>query len=319
MLGSGILDFAIGLVFTFLAMSLAAGAATEAFASFLKTRSTTLLQGVKDLLNDQEFEGLAARLYQHGLINPRGDGTADNRKNDPAYIDPNQFAAALLDIVKGLPNTAPPADSPAQPPAADPAGPAAVTALNARIANAPGDASGQIRKMLYGIVARAQGDEARIRTELSSWFNNSMDRVSGVYKRWSQLYAFGFALLIAIALNVSTIDIAQRLWKQPPDTRLMAATNLDATTFNDKLTMLETLPLGWTPQLLPQIAEGASVGGVVLAWAIWLGLHLVGWVITAFATLFGAPFWFDTLQQIVRLKGSGPSPAEKGTSAAAGK
>lgn len=38
---------------------------------------------------------------------------------------------------------------------------------------------------------------------------------------------------------------------------------------------------------------------------------VAGWLITAVATLFGAPFWFDALQQVVRLKGSGPSPAEK--------
>jgi hypothetical protein len=38
---------------------------------------------------------------------------------------------------------------------------------------------------------------------------------------------------------------------------------------------------------------------------------IVGWVITAFSTLFGAPFWFDLLQTVVRLKGSGPSPEEK--------
>jgi hypothetical protein len=37
----------------------------------------------------------------------------------------------------------------------------------------------------------------------------------------------------------------------------------------------------------------------------------VGWLITAVATLFGAPFWFDALERVVRLKGSGPSPAEK--------
>ncbi len=45
----------------------------------------------------------------------------------------------------------------------------------------------------------------------------------------------------------------------------------------------------------------------------------LGWVITALATLFGAPFWFDTLQGITRLKGAGPSPAEQasGRSAAA--
>jgi hypothetical protein len=38
---------------------------------------------------------------------------------------------------------------------------------------------------------------------------------------------------------------------------------------------------------------------------------LIGWIITAFAALFGAPFWFDTLQSLIRLKGAGPSPAEK--------
>jgi hypothetical protein len=37
----------------------------------------------------------------------------------------------------------------------------------------------------------------------------------------------------------------------------------------------------------------------------------LGWLVTAFATLFGAPFWFDTLQGFVRLKGAGPSPQEK--------
>jgi len=37
--------------------------------------------------------------------------------------------------------------------------------------------------MLYGIVERADGDEVRIRAALSTWFDNAMDRVSGVYKR----------------------------------------------------------------------------------------------------------------------------------------
>jgi hypothetical protein len=51
---------------------------------------------------------------------------------------------------------------------------------------------------------------------------------------------------------------------------------------------------------------------------IQIGLEiLAGWFLTAVATLFGAPFWFDMLQQFVRLKGSGPSPAEKQSGAGA--
>jgi hypothetical protein len=51
--------------------------------------------------------------------------------------------------------------------------------------------------------------------------------------------------------------------------------------------------------------------------AAWL--MLAGWLLSGLSALFEAPFWFDTLQQVARLKGSGPSPAEKksGDSAAA--
>jgi len=48
-----------------------------------------------------------------------------------------------------------------------------------------------------------------------------------------------------------------------------------------------------------------------------LGIAALGWLVTAVATLFGAPFWFDALQKITRLKGSGPSPAEKKENVAA--
>jgi hypothetical protein len=31
-----------------------------------------------------------------------------------------------------------------------------------------------------------------------------------------------------------------------------------------------------------------------------------GWILTILATLFGAPFWFDTLQRFVQIRGTGP-------------
>jgi len=44
---SGIIDVAIGLTLSFLAVSLAASAITEAISSALKWREKTLLEGVK--------------------------------------------------------------------------------------------------------------------------------------------------------------------------------------------------------------------------------------------------------------------------------
>ncbi len=75
-----------------------------------------------------------------------------------------------------------------------------------------------------------------------------------------------------------------------------------------------TLPFGWfdSSYLYQKDQKGHTTfifGQVCLA--------VLGWIITALASLFGAPFWFDTLQQVIRLKGSGPSPAEKTNNTAA--
>ena len=64
MFNSTVLDVAIGLIFTFLAISLAVSAIVEAMASAMKWRSSTLLLGIKDLLNDQKFSGLALATFR---------------------------------------------------------------------------------------------------------------------------------------------------------------------------------------------------------------------------------------------------------------
>ena len=64
------------------------------------------------------------------------------------------------------------------------------------------------------------------------------------------------------------------------------------------------LPLGWTGWPIGQYVSNK------LPLLGWLSA-IVGWLITALATLFGAPFWFDLLRRVVRLKGSGPAPGEK--------
>lgn len=61
MFNSTVLDVAIGLIFTFLAISLAVSALVEAVASAMKWRSSTLLSGIKDLLNDPNFRVFGAR------------------------------------------------------------------------------------------------------------------------------------------------------------------------------------------------------------------------------------------------------------------
>src|SRR5215469_8964591 len=137
MFNSTVLDVAVGLIFTFLSLSLAVSTIVEAVASMMNWRARTLLQGVKDLLNDQEFTGLAREIYNHALVNPRDDGkaaTEQDLKRKPAYILPEQFADALIDVTK-IAGAAP-------------------EAISSRVANIRNE---QLRLLMQGIVVRTSG------------------------------------------------------------------------------------------------------------------------------------------------------------------
>jgi hypothetical protein len=299
-----VLDTAIGLVFTFLAVSLAAGALTEALASMFKWRSTTLLAGVKALLNDKDFTGLALAVYNHALVSPRSDGSTPaggKPKFPPAYIDSRHFAAALTDVL-------------------DISGRADGAVENA-VKRVRDSGNTQIADLLQGIYHRADNDLKSLETGLAQWFDNGMDRVSGAYKRRTQAVAFLIGLAIAIGLNVSAIRVALALWDQPLLARAVATTvpasGSAAPDIVEAVRDLQAmnLPIGWIPdngsagKVSRNNIFSISPPGLGEDPGWWL-TTILGWLITAGATLFGAPFWYDTLQHFVRLKGSGPSPQE---------
>ncbi|HVN89326.1 MAG TPA: hypothetical protein VMT61_05900 [Candidatus Binataceae bacterium] len=282
MFNSSVLDIAVGLIFTFLAVSLVVSVAVEALAAMLKWRSTTLLEGIKSLVNDPDLKGLALNLYNHALVSPRDGGTATKEsdlKRLPSYIDPGQFADALISVAKIAPG--------------------APDQINrAIVENIP---KGQIQEMLVGIVNTSAGDVGKIRDSITRWFDNGMDRVSGDYKRRTQAWSFGLAFLVAALFNISTVAVAKALWFQPMIARAISP----ETTFSADRAIQEIgkigLPVGWTPASFAQLWPFGSGSMEMIA----------GWLVTALAALFGAPFWFDALGQVVRLRGTGPSPDEK--------
>ena len=67
--------------------------------------------------------------------------------------------------------------------------------------------------MLLGDPAITKLDH--FRTAAEKWFDDAMDRVSGWYKRWSQWVACVLAVLVAVGLNASAVDIADQLANEP--------------------------------------------------------------------------------------------------------
>jgi len=325
MFNSAVLDLAVGLIFTFLAASLATGAIVEAIASLLMVRASTLWKGIGQLLNDPKYSALAKEIYSHAAVNPRSDGTAGSiskwsRKN-PAYIDRQLFGQAMLDILKISPEVFKAASDPNAP-----SGKPTVAALKTAVDGVLGPAPDlQLKNFFYGVIERSVGDPDKIKAELVAWFDNAMDRVSGWYKRWTQLIGFIVALIMAAGLNIDTVKVAEALWTQPklaqdliknsplgdaatPSPAGITASGESTTSKEESAVVMlrrldTTLPVGWPYGIWHNQNGKLDFSG--------FGIALVGWLITALSTLFGAPFWFDLLQTVIRLKGAGPSPKEK--------
>jgi hypothetical protein len=273
MLGSTVLEVAIGLTFCFGTVALIVTTLQEALASLFRLRANTLLAGVKSMLNDPHFDGLARAVYAHPLVNPHTDGSAMDERSlatRPSYIEPAHFAIALVDSLWKTPGD--------------------LLQLRSAIEAIPDP---QLRTAMLGMVSRAR-DLQHFQDMLASWFDNAMARMSGAYKRSQLLISLLLSLLLAILFNIDSIHLFRTLWQQPA----LAAHLKEVPTALDQATIdaLLALPIGWTR--FPPVLNAD------------FALQVVGWLLTATTTLFGAPFWFDLMQRVVRMRATGAKPEE---------
>jgi hypothetical protein len=266
MLNSTVLEVAIGLVFCYASVALIVSTINEGIASILKSRASTLLGNVKQLLNDEKFTGLAKELYNHVLVNPRGSGNAAAEKDlkaKPSYIDSAGFADAMIDVLKIVPAQAG-------------ALPATLSAIQ----------DPQIRTYLTSVYAKSAGDMDALRKQLANWFDRSMETMGGAYKRKTQLMCFVIGLALAAALNIDSVHMFRVLWDHPSLVEQLKAQSTQ--TAQQALNDLKSLPIGW---------DRPFEAGMI-----------AGWLITATSSIFGAPFWFDLLQRLTQLRGTGRKP-----------
>jgi hypothetical protein len=319
MFNSTIFDVIIGLVSVFLAISLAASAITEAISTALALRAATLLRGVKQLLNDPGLTGLAHDVYAHALVNPLGDGSTPKGakpKLTPSYIDSRHFAIALIDSVEASAATA----SKVRRSIADTLDASATLAQSIETVT-----DGQIKAALAALYRRADGKAADFQKEVARWFDAAMDRVGGDYKRSTKWITFLIGFVVAVVLNADPVHVAEVIWQRPvvsaevekivppaaPDSGHAAA---HATSFLQDIDSVGPL-LGWTTEDVDAWtgiwgnATARFSGGLDHHASRIAFLMLAGWLITAGATLFGAPFWFDIFKGIVNLRGTGQPPA----------
>jgi hypothetical protein len=285
MFGSDILEVSIGIVFVFVLVSTICSAVREAIEALLKTRASYLEFGIRQLLRDGKGQGLAKAFFEHPLISslfageyrPGGERRRWWRgRNLPSYIPSRSFALALMDVLN--------------------------TSNTAQIANP------KVRRVVELAIDSAHGNLDQARQNVEAWYDSAMDRVSGWYKRSTQWIIFAIALVIAIGANVDTLGIADYLYRHDGvRTALVNIVEANADAAPDSasqaLQQLEDLhlPIGWTSK--PQ--KAAARTGSWDRFRPW-----IGWLMTAFAAMLGAPFWFDVLNKIMVIR-STVKPHEK--------
>ena len=194
MSGYAVVDVAIGLSFVFLVISTSATAIVEAIAGILKKRASSLeswLAGnlVGDDGKPETGNAVAKRVLNHPLIHGMTKG-----KSQPSYIPAEHFIVALLEGGKR--------DAAAGEKYARMAIAGAADAKKETETLIDGLPEGPIKEVVLRLWDEAGHDVARFRRGGEAWFNQAMDRLSGAYKRWSQLILWGIGLVFAIALNV---------------------------------------------------------------------------------------------------------------------
>jgi hypothetical protein len=299
MSGYAVVDVAIGLSFVFLIISTFATAIVEAIAGILKKRASSLESWLAgNLMGDdgksEAGNAVAKRVLNHPLIHAMTKG-----KSQPSYIPAQHFIVALLE--GGQKDVA----------AGEKYGRMAIAGAadakkdtEALIAALP---NGPIKEVVLRLWDEAGHDVTRFRQAGEAWFNQAMDRLSGAYKRWSQLILWGIGLAFAIALNVDAVRIAESLWHDQTLRQLVVeqaqnvkTPKVNAQTAADQLNGLP-LPIGW----------GGPAGG----WPSGLWdtlLKALGILITSAAVSLGAPFWFDSLSKLANLRNTGPKPSTGG-------
>ena len=203
-----VLDIVIGLCFAYFLLALFCSWANEAVAVLLNRRGDYLFVGLREMLQDPK---MLSRFVQHPLVesldkvrtNARLLTRARVNKNAshglrrlifPSYLPTGTFSTVLLDLIS------------------PPGGAKLFATAHAAIGALP---DAKLRGALQAIADRADNDIEALRKGIEDWYGNTMDRVSGWYKNYTQLWLLVFGMFFAVAFNVDTFKIVRELWANP--------------------------------------------------------------------------------------------------------
>jgi len=234
MLNNVALDVFIGLIFVLLVYSLLATVLQEIIARILDLRGKNLIKAMRVMLEDREeiSGGYWTRMFHHLSSNikhfrcpfPREDSMAkafyshptikylsqSSWRSKPSYMGSYNFSTTIIKLLRGknFDGSADQMQAIKTTLFAEVATVVSGSPTNTVKANIDPETLDQLKQLFLD-----SKDVAEFKLHLERWFDETMERASGWYKKQTQLILFIVGLTIAIAFNADTFAIYNILSK----------------------------------------------------------------------------------------------------------
>lgn len=260
----------------------------------------------------------ALRRWITKMLRPFRVQTADS----PAYLEATHFASVVLDLATGqgaigrMPSTAA----------------AWEFSIRTYIPAKPGE-NNDLQDRLLALLRQVPPDvtdfRAAFKDAIAKWYDTAMTRASSEYRRQLQKTLFIIGCILAVVFNGDAIRVTTVLYQSPTlraqvaqqaesMVQANATTPVDAdlkAQLKENIGQLRDLtkvgfPIGWSPvwrdNFIYKSDEPDAAPGPAAYFA-----KIAGLFVCALAVCLGAPFWFDLLGRLVKLRSSAGADAEK--------
>ncbi len=335
-----LLTVAIGLVVVYLMLSIITSYLQEWIATLFNMRASNLASAIHLLLEPstgslvgwthlKQDLAKGQSIWNKGLKEAAGEQLLAAMKSDPlytfythpviktlaqpgklpSYISSGDFATALFDIFMKAGTQ--PVSEPAK----------FLDGLETAV-NQLGNTDLKMSVLPYIQNARlvegsAETQIAAARKNIEGWFNSTMDRASGWYKRRMQIVSIVLSFALVLVFNVDTFAIVQSLWH---DSGLRASVNALAETYANQNKTPDAeevlgqlgqlyLPLGWSGRLASSDPKAVMNPIDFPVTSNQYMAKLLGLLVSAIAVSQGSAVWFDALGKLINLRSSGNKPA----------
>lgn len=326
--GFPILDLVVGMMFIYFLLSIICSSAVEMAMTVFKIRGRILGKWLMRIF-DQPVAQAGGKTLGQAIMDHCSITALSEEGMSPSYIDAKNFSAALIEKISFDPNN-----------------PKSITAdldtLITKIQNT-NCLSIEIQRTLLSYAHEVKEKFAGVeefKGKVEDWYNSSMERLTGELKRkYARPFTIIIALIATVLLNADSISIAKYLYSNPEARASLVAKAYEAVNNDSLKNKMNAYKYSVADSLLPdssaskqdellraidekvkdiQMADASLKEVIPIGWndSEWKNMKdplnvftkLLGFIVTMLAMVMGAPFWFDMLNKIANLRGSGPKP-----------